>query len=76
MSKESVRFPLVDALCRVKQTQAVLSIWLECASDYSDDQTADLIGSVLSLLDGVPEVINHAENEIINLQASQKGGLK
>ena len=72
MSKESARFPLIDAFCRVKQTQAVLSIWLECASEYSDNRTTDMIASIMTLLEGVPEVIDRAEGEIAELKASQK----
>lgn len=48
--------PLEEAMCRIQQAGAVLSLWLGTMT--SDDGDApDLIASVLTLLDGLPDVI-------------------
>lgn len=50
-----------DAQCHVEQAQAVLSLWLEVASASDDDKQFKMIGSLISLLEGVPEAIQDAE---------------
>ncbi|EKJ0581186.1 hypothetical protein PIH19_001153 [Escherichia coli] len=60
---------LTDAVCRVKQALAVLGIWLEVQRD--DNETACLIASLQTLLEGVPETIGQAENELNEFPASQ-----
>lgn len=47
---------LEEAMCRIQQSEAVLSLWLGAMT--SDDGNApDLVASVLTLLDGLPDVI-------------------
>ncbi|EPG2864913.1 hypothetical protein QEG60_003403 [Pluralibacter gergoviae] len=66
---------LADSICRVQQAQAVLSIWLErTTTDHGD--TADLIGAILSLLDGIPDVMDAAEDELCAMDASKRSGAK
>ncbi|TLU68307.1 hypothetical protein FFB58_10480 [Enterobacter sp. MF024] len=57
------RFQLIDAQCRVEQAQAVLSVWLECG--VADDRDQAMIGSLISLLEGVPEAMISVENEMV-----------
>lgn len=49
--------PLEEAMCRISQAQAVLSLWLGTMTS-DDGENADLIESVLTLLDGLPDVIS------------------
>ncbi|KFK94281.1 hypothetical protein IV04_13055 [Serratia sp. Ag1] len=53
---------MIDAGCRVEQALVVLSTWLEIT--MADDRSAILIGAVMSLLDGVPEVIEKADAQL------------
>lgn len=53
---------LLDNYCRVRQAQAVLSLWL--ASMTKESAEVDLVASVLTLLDGVPEAIDEADGEL------------
>jgi hypothetical protein len=55
-------FSLLDNYCRVRQAQAVLSLWL--ASMVQESTEVDLVASVLTLLDGVPEAIDEADGEL------------
>lgn len=48
---------LDDANCRVDQALAVLSMWLECTHDKDE---ANIISSIITLLDGVSESIEEA----------------
>ena len=52
---------LCDARCRLKQAKAVLDIWLESPSDEFE---ANLIASILTLLDGVDKAIDEAETNL------------
>ncbi|EPF3782503.1 hypothetical protein ACSR69_005664, partial [Escherichia coli] len=45
---------LIEAQCRIEQVQTVLGFWLEGASPSNRDKL--MIGAVMSLLNGVPEV--------------------
>ncbi|RSV89329.1 hypothetical protein [Klebsiella aerogenes] len=66
---------LADSICRVQQAQAVLSIWLErTTTDHGD--TADLIGAILSLLEGIPDVMDAAEEELLSCVLLKAAGGK
>ncbi|AYW91248.1 MULTISPECIES: hypothetical protein [Yersinia] len=54
---------LEDVTCQVRQAQAVLAMWLELASSNKSD-ISDKIGAVITLLDGVPEVMVEANNNL------------
>ncbi|EBW7999826.1 hypothetical protein E1871_06085 [Salmonella enterica subsp. enterica serovar Mgulani] len=55
---------LVDATCQIEQAQAVLSMWLERTNKDSDPDMPRLIGSILTLLHGVPEAMSEAESQL------------
>lgn len=55
---------LVDATCQIEQAQAVLSMWLERTNKDSDPDLPRLIGSILTLLHGVPEAMREAESQL------------
>lgn len=55
---------LVDATCQIEQAQAVLSMWLERINKDSDPDLPRLIGSILTLLHGVPEAMSEAESQL------------
>ncbi|EPI4980578.1 hypothetical protein ACS6VG_002503 [Raoultella planticola] len=71
MSKAS----LTDSICRVKQAEAVLSVWLERTTSASGD-TSDLIGAILSLLNGVTDDMDAAEQELFDLDMQKRAGGK
>ncbi|CNI58937.1 hypothetical protein [Yersinia mollaretii] len=54
---------LEDVTCQVRQAQAVLAMWLELASSNKSD-ISDKIGAVITLLDGVPEVMVEVNNNL------------
>ncbi|MEQ0377766.1 hypothetical protein ABLV58_11980 [Klebsiella sp. JB_Kp046] len=56
-----------DAQCHVEQALAVLSVWLEVASVADDVREFNMISSLISLLDGVPEAIQGAEGVLHDL---------
>lgn len=58
---------LIDATCQIEQAQAVLSMWLERTSKSSDPDLPRLIGSILTLLHGVPEAMEEAESKLSDL---------
>ena len=58
------RLQLIDATCQVEQAQAVLSMWLESTTKDSHPDLSRLIGSVLTLLHGVPEAMEEAESQL------------
>ncbi|MEN3754471.1 hypothetical protein [Mangrovibacter yixingensis] len=62
-----MKIALMDAECRVRQALAVLGIWLEV--QRNDNETRQLIASVQTLLTGVPESIDQAENELTEFTA-------
>ncbi|MCM7881916.1 hypothetical protein [Enterobacter asburiae] len=68
MSKVS----LADSTCRIQQAQEVLSLWLE-ATNKNDSGTANLIGAIISLLDGIPELIDSVEGELVDMDLSLDG---
>lgn len=61
----------IDAFCRVKSVQAILSLWLEAPLAGRGADT-DLLGGMLFLLDGVPEAIASAEDELAKLEIVNK----
>lgn len=65
---------LCDAKCRVQQAQEMLSLWLEATT--SDDRTANLLGGLLTLLEGIPDVMDAAEGELCVMDALTRSGGK
>nr|WP_277753993.1 hypothetical protein [Rosenbergiella epipactidis] len=57
---------MIDAKCQVEQAQTLLSVWLEAA--VSDDLTTNMIGALMTLLEGVPLSMNEAEEELGSYQ--------
>ena len=51
--------PLEEAMCRICQAESVLSLWLGTMTT-DDGDAPDLIASVLTLLDGLPDVISRS----------------
>ncbi|MCL6336217.1 hypothetical protein [Pectobacterium carotovorum] len=47
---------LEDAMNQVLQAQAVLSVWVKTMTT-DDDNVPDMIDAVMTILDGVPDVI-------------------
>lgn len=58
------KLQLIDATCQVAQAQAVLSMWLESTTKNSHPDLPRLIGSVLTLLHGVPQAMEEAESQL------------
>ena len=56
---------LIEAQCRIEQVQTVLGFWLEGASPSHRDKL--MIGAVMSLLNGVPEAIQEADELLANM---------
>ncbi|MCX7132715.1 hypothetical protein [Aeromonas sp.] len=54
---------LSDAMCRVHQAQAILSMWLETMTT-SDDNAPDMVGGLLTILDGVADAMSIADEEL------------
>ncbi|HGU6602617.1 TPA: hypothetical protein ACQ29M_001986 [Klebsiella pneumoniae] len=55
---------LIDAACQIEQPQAVLSMWLESTTNKTNPDLPRLIGSILTLLHGVPEAMSEAESKL------------
>lgn len=55
---------LIDATCQVEQAQAVLSLWLERTTKDSDPDLPRLLGSIITLLHGVPEAMREADSAL------------
>ncbi|UJT78279.1 hypothetical protein L1P06_13380 [Edwardsiella piscicida] len=49
---------VVGVAYRIREAQAVLSLWLESVKPCDGDPESHLIGSILTLLDGVPDVLD------------------
>lgn len=64
-----IKVSLSDSICRVQQAQEVLSLWLEATTE--DNSTSRLLGSLLTLLDGVPDVMDSAEEELSTIDAQK-----
>ncbi|MNF89605.1 hypothetical protein D3C84_721360 [compost metagenome] len=54
---------LSDAMCRIHQAQAILSMWLETMTT-SDDSAPDMVGGLLTILDGVANAMSIADEEL------------
>ncbi|AOO57166.1 hypothetical protein AN237_11840 [Raoultella ornithinolytica] len=66
---------LSDSICRVQQAQAILSVWLEhTTTDHGN--TSDLIGAIMSLLEGIPDVMTAAEDELFTIDMHKRAGSK
>lgn len=65
---------LSDAKCRIQQAQEMLSLWLEATTN--DDRAANLLGGLLTLLDGIPDVMDAAEGELFAMDALRRAGGK
>ncbi|MDS0990362.1 hypothetical protein OSC00_00580 [Citrobacter freundii] len=59
---------LADASCRVLQANAVLSMWLETPRDNYE---ANLVASIMTILEGVHEAIEEGESKLITKKASK-----
>lgn len=55
---------LIDAARQIEQAQAVLSMWLESTTKDTSPDLPRLIGSILTLLHGVPEAMEEAESKL------------
>ncbi|HHP5652940.1 TPA: hypothetical protein ACSC6J_000165 [Klebsiella quasipneumoniae] len=66
------KLSLIDSACRIQQEQEVLSLWLE-ATNKNDSGTANLIGAIISLLDGIPELMDSVEGELVDMDLSLDG---
>lgn len=55
---------LIDATRQVEQAQTVLSMWLERTTQGPSPELTRLIGSILTLLHGVPEAMSEAESQL------------
>lgn len=69
------KLQLIDATCQVEQAQAVLSMWLESTTKNSHPDLPRLIGSVLTLLHGVPQAMEEAESQLADyvMREQQEG---
>ncbi|EMM6764526.1 hypothetical protein ROS60_004851 [Pluralibacter gergoviae] len=65
---------LSDAKYRIQQAQEMLSLWLEATAN--DDRTANLLGGLLTLLEGIPDVMDAAEGELCAMDALKRSGGK
>lgn len=67
---------LEDVTCQVKQAQAVLAMWLELTTS-NNNGIAKKIGALITLLDGVPEVMVEANNNLCDYAMREyRGGKK
>ncbi|CAK9884231.1 MAG: hypothetical protein XXXJIFNMEKO3_00613 [Candidatus Erwinia impunctatus] len=71
---------LGDAGCRVRLVQALISVWLEADPQLFTGTgfTAYLVGAIETLLDGVPEAIEEADEDTslpATKSASQRRGV-
>lgn len=57
---------LIDSMCRIKQAQAVLSLWLDSVTT-DDGNTDDMIAAIQTLLNGIPDILCAVEDELIEL---------
>lgn len=52
----SSEITMSDVMCRIIQAQTVLKLWLLVLTT-DDGRTPDMVDSILTLLDGLPDVI-------------------
>lgn len=56
---------LIDACIRIEQAQEVLSVWME--ANISDDTTMKMMGSLMTILDGVSDAIKDADQHFAQI---------
>ena len=61
MSKKQIT--LGDAMSRVQQAQTILTLWLETLTT-DDGNVPDMVDSILTILDGLPDAIAAEMNTI------------
>lgn len=64
-----------DARCQIMQAQAILSMLLESLT-ANDGRLSDITGAVMTLLEGVPEVMEALFIEYTALQIAAMRGRK
>lgn len=52
----SKKITLDDVMCRIQQAQTVLNLWLGTLTQ-DDGNTPDMVDSVLTILDSLPDAI-------------------
>lgn len=53
---KSNQIELSDVMCRIQQAQVVLTAWLETMTT-DDGRVPDMVDSVLTILNGLPDAI-------------------
>lgn len=53
---KSNQIELSDVMCRIQQAQVVLTVWLETMTT-DDARVPDMVDSVLTILNGLPDAI-------------------
>lgn len=61
-----------SAQCQVTQAQAILSMWLESVTSR-DGNLSDMIGAVMTLLDGVPEAMEAVSMKLSAYELKARG---
>jgi len=64
---------LIDAARQVEQAQSVLSMWLEFTRDTEE---ANKVAAILTLLHGIPEVMDKADSDLLRLEQPHLKGRK
>ena len=64
---------LIDAARQVEQAQSFLSMWLELTKDPEE---ANKVAAILTLLHGIPAVMDEADSEMMNLEQPHLKGRK
>lgn len=59
---------LCAAVCRVSQADALLSVWLETTTEH---RVAELIGGLITILDGVADSIQWHNEQIAKIELEQ-----
>lgn len=52
----SHEIPLSDVMSRIQQAQTVLAVWLQTLTT-DDGKAPDMVDSVLTILDGLPDAV-------------------
>ncbi|MFC6379716.1 hypothetical protein [Tatumella terrea] len=56
---------LIDAARQIEQAQSVLSMWLEFTRDTEE---ANKVAAILTLLHGIPAVMDKADGDLLRLE--------
>lgn len=64
MIKPSVSVMLGSAECLAEHVDAVLTMWLESTTTDADPDLPRLIGSIITMLNGVPESMGEAKGRL------------